>query len=434
MKTPQGWRSVRLRYLCEINPAARRIAGPIAFAPMDAVGVLGGIRFEQTLEQTDVSSGLSYFEENDVIVAKITPCFENGKCALAENVPGGRALGSTEFHVIRPGPAVFPRFLFYTCVSIGFREPGEAQMYGAAGQKRVPTDFVKDFSLSFPGKPVQRAIVEFLDRETSQIDSLVARKQRMARLLDEKRQALISSAVTRGLDPSVPMKDSGVPWLGRVPAHWDVVPLKYLADVQSGITVGKRYDADQALVARPYLRVANVQDGYLDLESISSIEVPLRDVEQYELRPGDVVVTEGGDFDKLARGYVWRGEIAGCLHQNHIFAVRPHQNRLRSPFLSALMASLYGRNYFTATSVQSTNLACTNQSKLGCFPIALPQLDEQDSICRALEQADTQFQKATQQLHSTIDRLREYRSALITAVVTGQLDLREHERKTEALT
>jgi len=229
------------------------------------------------------------------------------------------------------------------------------------------------------------------------------------------------------------MKESGVDWMGPVPAHWNVAPLKYLAEVQSGITVGKKYDSDQTLVERPYLRVANVQDGYLDLENIASIEIPLRNIAQYELQPGDVVVTEGGDFDKLARGYVWDGQIAGCMHQNHIFAVRPKQERLRSPFLSALMTSLYGRNYFTATSVQSTNLACTNRAKLGGFPIPLPSPKEQDSICHALELADIRFQKATQQLRSTIDRLREYRSALITAAVTGQLDLREHERKLEAL-
>ena len=306
-------------------------------------------------------------------------------------------------------------------------------MYGAAGQKRVPTDFIKEFLLSFPDNAAQRAIAAFLDVQTARIDSLMEKKQRLITLLDEERQALISRAVTQGLDPTVPMKESGLDWMGPVPAHWNVAPLKYLAEVQSGITVGKKYDSDQTLVERPYLRVANVQDGYLDLENIASIEIPLRNVAQYELQPGDVVVTEGGDFDKLARGYVWDGQIAGCMHQNHIFAVRPKQERLRSPFLSALMTSLYGRNYFTATSVQSTNLACTNRAKLGGFPIPLPSPKEQDSICHALELADIRFQKATQQLRSTIDRLREYRSALITAAVTGQLDLREHERKLEAL-
>jgi type I restriction enzyme S subunit len=287
--------------------------------------------------------------------------------------------------------------------------------------------------ISIPGLEEQAAIAAFLDERTSQIDLLIEKKRCLAALLDEQRQALISRAVTRGLDPTVAMKESGVDWLGPVPAHWNVAPLKYLAEVQSGITVGKKYDPDQTLVERPYLRVANVQDGYLDLENIASIEIPLRNVAQYELQPGDVVVTEGGDFDKLARGYVWDGQIAGCMHQNHIFAVRPKQERLRSPFLSALMTSLYGRNYFTATSVQSTNLACTNRAKLGGFPIPLPSPKEQDSICHALELADIRFQKATQQLRSTIDRLREYRSALITAAVTGQLDLREHERKLEAL-
>ena len=97
------------------------------------------------------------------------------------------------------------------------------------------------------------------------------------------------------------------------------------------------------------------------------------------------------------------------------------------------MTSLYGRNYFTATSVQSTNLACTDRTKLGGFPIPLPSPEEQDAICRRLEESAAQSLIATQQLRSTIELLREYRSALITAAVTGQLDIREHERKLEAL-
>jgi type I restriction enzyme S subunit len=306
-------------------------------------------------------------------------------------------------------------------------------MYGAAGQKRVPTDFVRDFCLALPEKPEQRGIAAFLDRETLQIDSLLKKKQRLIELLDEKRAAVVSRAVTEGINPEAPMKGSGVPWLGRIPAHWIVTPLKFVAEVQNGLTVGKKYDDNEVLTARPYLRVANVQDGYLDLEDITSIQLPAREVGQYELQSGDVVVTEGGDFDKLGRGYVWNGEIAGCLHQNHIFAVRPSPSRLRSAFLAALTTSLYGRNYFTATSVQSTNLACTNRSKLGAFAVPLPRVEEQDTICRRLGESFAEWATATKRLRSTIDLLREYRSTLITAAVTGQLDIRKHEKKMEAL-
>ncbi len=262
---------------------------------------------------------------------------------------------------------LLPSYLAYLLISRG--------LWDLADKSTIPQINNKHINpIYFPIPPLeeQEQIVRTIVARTSAIDDLITRKQRLIELLDEKRAALISRAVTQGLDANTPMKDSGVAWLGRVPAHWVVTPLKFAAEIQNGITVGKKYD-DQVLAPRPYLRVANVQDGYLDLENITSIQLPERDVEQYELQPGDVVATEGGDFDKLARGYVWSGEIAGCLHQNHIFAIRPNRSKLRSSFLSALMTSLYGRNYFTATSVQSTNLACTNRSKLGAFAIPLPR-------------------------------------------------------------
>jgi type I restriction enzyme S subunit len=163
----------------------------------------------------------------------------------------------------------------------------------------------------------------------------------------------------RRFNPYPAYKDSGVEWLGEIPVHWEVKPLKTASRLQTGLTLGKKYE-DSNLTKRPYLRVANVQDGYLALDDITEVELPAQDVAHYELRDGDVLMTEGGDFDKLGRGYVWEGQIAGCLHQNHIFAVRPRHGILNPRFLALVMSSAYGRAYFTATSMQSTNLASTN--------------------------------------------------------------------------
>ncbi len=144
------------------------------------------------------------------------------------------------------------------------------------------------------------------------------------------------------------------------PPHWSVKRLKYVADLQTGFTLGKDYsglDTEQ----RPYLRVANVQDGYLDLKTITEIDVPRNQAPRYELQPGDVLMTEGGDFDKLGRGYLWAGQIPGCFHQNHVFAVRPHPE-LDSSFLANVLISHYAKAYFTRTSQQTTNLVlnCVN--------------------------------------------------------------------------
>ena len=275
-----------------------------------------------------------------------------------------------------------------------------------------------------PALAEQRAIANFLDRETARIDALVAGKERLIELLQEKRTALITRAVTRGLDPNVPMKDSGVEWLGEIPTHWQVRPLKSMCGLQTGLTLGKRYEGE-AMTTRPYLRVANVQDGYLALDDIAEIEVPVRDVRRFELRTGDVLMTEGGDFDKLGRGHVWEEQLAQCLHQNHIFAVRPRRSALTSHFLALVMTSAYGRAYFTATSKQSTNLASTNSTKLRNLPIPLPGLDDQVEITRWTDRESTRIDALVIKVREAIDHLRDLRTALISSAVTGKIDVRE---------
>jgi len=239
-----------------------------------------------------------------------------------------------------------------------------------------------------------------------------------------RRAALISHAVTKGLDPNVKMKDSGIEWLGQIPEHWEIKRLKFVSDLQTGLTLGKKYE-DRELVTRPYLRVANVQDGYLDLETITEVQIPPEDVERYELRPGDVLMTEGGDFDKLGRGYVWEGQITGCLHQNHIFAVRPRQADLNSDFLAAILTSSHGKNYFTSTSQQTTNLATTNSTKLRSFPVPLPPVNEQKAILDQVRTDAGHLDTIAAKVNSSVERLREYRTALISAAVTGKIDVRE---------
>ena len=134
--------------------------------------------------------------------------------------------------------------------------------------------------------------MRFLNRETAQIDALIAEQQRLIELLQEKRQAVISHAVTKGLNPDVPLKDSGVEWLGKVPEHWEVRPLKHLLHVQTGMAKGKDLEGIET-VDIPYLRVANVQDGYLDLEEVRLLSVPVTSVDRYLLKEGDVLMNEG---------------------------------------------------------------------------------------------------------------------------------------------
>ncbi|WP_129677087.1 restriction endonuclease subunit S [Candidatus Chloroploca sp. Khr17] len=210
-------------------------------------------------------------------------------------------------------------------------------------------DAIKSVLVPIPSLEEQHRIAAFLTHIDRRVNRFIRAKRRMIALLNEQKQAIIHRAVTRGLDPDVKLKPSGVAWLGEVPEHWKATRLKYVAKVQTGITLGKSYGGIP-LKNRPYLRVANVQDGYLDLKEITTVNVPASEIISYELRFGDVLMTEGGDIDKLGRGCIWRGEILGCLHQNHIFAVRADHSQLLPEFLILLMTSRHGRMYFQITA------------------------------------------------------------------------------------
>ena len=181
----------------------------------------------------------------------------------------------------------------------------------------------------------------------------------------------------------------------KLPDGWKKVRLEKVSHIQTGIA--KNQNNSEGTIEVPYLRVANVQDGYLDLFKIKTIQIQESKIDRYKLEIGDVLLTEGGDFDKLGRGTVWSGEIKNCIHQNHVFAVRPDIKIILPNFLSALSGSTYGKKYFLSCSKQSTNLASINSSQLKAFPVLLPPLPEQKAIADFLSAWDEAIEK-TQRL------------------------------------
>lgn len=202
------------------------------------------------------------------------------------------------------------------------------------------------------------------------------------------------------------------------PVGWKKTALDHVAEVQTGIAKGKTING--ATVTLPYLRVANVQDGHVDLSVMKEITLKPSEVDRYSLRKGDVLFTEGGDFDKLGRGTVWNGEIKPCLHQNHVFAVRPNPDRLLPEFLAFQAASQYGRRYFQLSSKQSTNLASINSTQLKQFPVLLPPLPEQRKIAEILRTWDEALEKLEALRAAKLRRHRALTHSLVFG--TRQLD------------
>ena len=152
-----------------------------------------------------------------------------------------------------------------------------------------------------------------------------------------------------------------------------------IAEIRSGITLGRPLTGKT--VSLPYLRVANVQDGYLDLSIIKEVSLLESEVDKWKLKFGDLLLTEGGDLDKLGRGTIWRGQIKNCIHQNHIFRLRVNTNEFYPEFLAAVIGSPTGKTYFQAASKQTTNLASINQRQLKAFPVFKPSLPAQKRRC-----------------------------------------------------
>jgi len=420
--TQNPWEAIPLRFVCKLNP-------PISFDGLDEDEDLTFLPMEKVkrgyfVPHTDKLSknGSSYtaFENGDILLAKVTPCFENGNIAIARDLVGGKGFGSSELFVIRP-IAADRRFLFYYFQSSAFKQDCEASMTGAGGLKRVPPDVLRQHHLPYPSQDIQRLISIYLDRETAHIDGLIAEKERMLALLDEKHSALISQVVTRGLDANAPLKPSGLEWLGEIPAHWGLQRLKQLAEVRGGLTLGKQYSG--ALVQYPYLRVANVQDGYLNLNDILTIDVPASEARSSLLAYGDVLMNEGGDIDKLGRGCVWRDEIVPCLHQNHVFAVRPHS--VDADWLALWTSTLQAKRYFESRAKRSTNLASISGWNVKELPIPLPPVAEQLAIHQFLADQHSRHEALCNELRDSLRLLTERRAALITAAVTGQIPLEE---------
>lgn len=434
-EVPEHWEVKRGRFCMQVNPRTDKLRalGPddeVSFVPMDVVGEYGGLRLDTTKPLADIGTGYTELQNGDVVVAKITPCFENWKGALAENLFNGVAMGTTELHVLRSLQCLDAQFLFYLTLSNGYRKTGEAEMYGAGGQKRVPPEFNKDFRTPLPTLHEQRAIAAFLDAQTAKIDTLIAKKRELIDKLKEKRAALITRTVTRGLppgaakaaglDPNPRMKDSGVEWLGEVPEHWGITPLGYLIRMAGGGTPDKSnadfWDGDIPWVSpkdmkRPHLFDA---EDHITAEAIQSSPATI-------LPLNSVLIVVRGMI--LAHSFpVALSKVPLTINQDMKALIC--LKRL-SPEYLFYIASGFAKIFVSLADGSAHGTRKIETDVIRHFPIALPAEEEQRAITIYLDHQTAKLDQMTIKVESAIERLQEYRSALITAAVTGKIDIRE---------
>lgn len=418
---PKGWAWTTLGEVCEVSPRDPALSEESPFVPMSSVAV--GTRYPVSYEARGSRGGVRA-QANDILFARITPCLENGKVAqLPQDSP--RTGGSTEFVVVRPGGAVEPAYAYYWCLHPDVRDRAQHQMAGVTGRMRLSGNDLAAFEFALPPLAEQRRIVEVLEDHLSRLDAaevtLAACERKVkvlaAQAIDYSR-SVASDAGEEAAPPSAADVVDGE--LPSLPAGWSWLRLGEIAEVVGGITKDSNKQGDESLAVHPYLRVANVQAGYLNLEHVTEIRATPAQVKKLTLRDGDVLLNEGGDRDKLGRGWVWEDQLPGCLHQNHVFRARVLDGAI-APRLIAWHANSFGRSWFIANGKQSVNLASVSLTTIRAFPIPIPPVDCQPAIVEQITGDLGQFERLITGIGVAKARSTALRRSLLRAAFNGEL-------------
>jgi type I restriction enzyme S subunit len=434
-KLPHGWVKINIDDVAEVNPRKSvdlSLDELVTFVPMAAVSESSGTIASPTKRRLrEVNKGFTQFLENDVIVAKITPSMENGKAAVATDLANGVGFGSTEFHVFRSRGAVLPKFLWYFVRQQSFRDNARKVMTGAVGQQRVPADYLKSHPLLLPPLQEQERIVDKVGNLIARTARARSELEKVPALLAMYKSAVLELAFSGKLTADLRGDDED--GASGLPTGWAMHRLGEISEIQSGIQVGKRRSGREELVEVPYLRVANVQRGWLNLGEIKTIFVTPEEKIRLLLVQGDVLMNEGGDRDKLGRGWVWSGQIDECIHQNHVFRIRMNAGTLPPEFVSHF-ANERGQQYFFDEGTQTTNLASISKRKVSALPLPVPPFEEAVEIVRRIERAFVWLDRAIANHSGAFQLLNKLDTALLAKAFDGELTSRDvHDESASAL-
>ncbi|MBT2663934.1 restriction endonuclease subunit S [Bacillus sp. ISL-4] len=293
-----------------------------------------------------------------------------------------------------------------------------AKLNEATGVPSLNRENLYNIKMLLPTQKEQQKIATIL----SSVDDDIEKTEAIIEQTEKVKKGLMQQILTIGIGHKEFVKTH----VGSIPASWKVVHLSNCSQIKSGVTKGRKL-SDKETFPVPYLRVANVQDGYLDLSEIKYIDVTQEELERYALEEGDILLTEGGDADKLGRGYIWHSEIPNCIHQNHVFRVRVDRTMIIPEYLAFLVGSEYGKSYFLKCAKQTTNLASINSTQLKAFPVLLPPQNEQIEIVKNLNSVNAKIKKEQE----TLANLQTLKQGLMQSLLTGKVRVKVDEAEVE---
>ncbi|WP_312073726.1 restriction endonuclease subunit S [Atlantibacter sp.] len=420
---PAHWKTLAIKHVARLNPSKscisiEKMKGMCSFIPMEKLK-FNSLCLDEIKGVSDVYNGYTYFENEDILIAKVTPCFENKNMVVAYELNNGIGFGSSEIYVLRCNDIINNYFLFYRLQEDNFMSIAEGTMTGAGGLKRVPSEILNNFKFGLPSKKEQSIIVNFLKHETAKIDNLIEKQQQLIELLKEKRQAVISHAVTKGLNPDVSMKSSGVEWLGDIPSHWLCTKIKHIALLtpkKSSVNF-KNYDECTFIPMEKLKRNSLVTDeSKLIRDVISSYTY----FEDDDLLLAKVTPCFENKNIAVARGLV--NSIG--FGSTEIYVLRPTE-KIR---VNYLLYRLQEDNFIRAATAAMTGaggLRRVPSDFLLNYPIAIPPKPEMDAIVAYLNAQEVHYNLMEKNATQAVQLLQERRTALISAAVTGKIDVRD---------
>ncbi len=409
---PEYWEITRLKYAAP-SSTTKLTEKPddLPFLGLENIeSQTGRLLLDTPIENVDSTVGV--FHRGNVLFGKLRPYLAKAVCVDFSGVC------TTELLVLQPSTIVNGKFLFYRLLSEDFIKLVNSLAYGTK-MPRVSSEQIGNFPISLPPLAEQRAIATFLDRETASINALIAKKERLIELLQEKRAALISHAVTKGLDPTVRMKDSGVEWLGEIPEHWEVLQLRRIVNTfvdYRGFTPVKTSDGIPLITAR------NIKSGVLDFTSsqefISEEDYASRMIRGFP-ENGDLLITTEAPLGETAQIVDERVTLA-----QRIILLKVDKMQIRNEYLKFYFMSESGKGELWSRATGSTAIGIKASHLREVFVI-IPSLSEQQAIVSYLDCETAKIDALVSRIREGIEKLREYSTALISAAVTGKIDVRD---------
>ena len=286
------------------------------------------------------------------------------------------------------------------------------------GQPNISQNILKDVRVSCPNFNEQTAIANYLDHKTTQIDTLIAKKEQFISLLQEERTAVINQAVTKGLDPKVKMKDSGIEWLGEIPEHWEVKKLKYFANVVLGKMLTTEDKGDYHL--KPYLRAKNIEWNKPNIDDVKEMWFSNNEIINFRIKKNDLLVSEGGE---VGRTCIWNDELNECYIQNSVHKVTILEDGDSNYFLNQFV--LFGKMGHFDAIVNRISIAHLTKEKLKDVSFFYPPKNEQSEISNYIQVKSAEIDDLISKSQQEIELLKEYKTALLSEVVTGKVDVRD---------